>query len=206
MATILQTSTLRVELSPLKSLTFPPLEVQKGEVVLLKGASGSGKSTWMHALAGLIPFHQGSVTIAGYGSLVAGKSAPKQWRRDALSFMPQRAFFWNSLTLNENLALAAWCKGLPQSGADLNSVGLEGQGRQSAQSLILGEQQRVSALRAFMGSAPLLLADEPTASLDDSNAEKLLQLFRAQLGDKALLISSHDHRLAPYVDQIITLP
>ena len=77
---------------------------------------------------------------------------------------------------------------------------------QSAHSLSLGEQQRVSALRAFLGTAPLLLADEPTASLDDRNTEKLLKLFRAQLGDKALLLSSHDHRLAPYVDRIITLP
>ncbi|MFM1883933.1 MAG: hypothetical protein RL168_117 [Bacteroidota bacterium] len=206
MTQLLESTELIVALEGGKRLTFPPISLQKGELVLMKGASGSGKSTWMHALAGLIPFHEGSVTIAGQGSLFAGNAAPKHWRRKALSFMPQRAFFWNSLTLNENLALAAWCKGLPQSGADLSGVGLEGKGGQSAHSLSLGEQQRVSALRAFLGSAPVLLADEPTASLDDANAEKLLQLFRAQLGDKALLVSSHDHRLAPFVDRIIDLP
>ena len=206
MSQLLESTELLVELEGGKRLTFPPLALQKGEFVLIKGASGSGKSTWMHALAGLIPFHEGKVTIAGHGSLLAGNRVPKEWRRDALSFMPQRAFFWTSLSLRENLELAAWCKGLPQGGADLSSVGLEDKGGQSAHSLSLGEQQRLSALRAFLGTAPIWLADEPTASLDDANAEKLLQLFRAQLGDKALLLSSHDHRLAPFVDRIIHLP
>lgn len=206
MSQLLESTELIVELEGGKRLTFPPLALQKGALVLIQGASGSGKSTWMHALAGLIPLQAGRVAIENHGVLQAGHKIPKQWRRDAMSFMPQRAFFWNSLTLHENLALAAWCKGLPQIGSDLNSVGLEGKGMQSAHSLSLGEQQRVSALRAFLGTAPLLLADEPTASLDDRNTEKLLKLFRAQLGDKALLLSSHDHRLAPYVDRIITLP
>lgn len=206
MSQLLESTELVIQLEGGKQLTFPPLTLQKGELVLIKGASGSGKSTWMHALAGLIPLHAGLVAIENHGVLQAGQKMPKHWRRHALSFMPQRAFFWTSLTLHENLELAAWCKGIPRVQLDQEQLGLEDKSGQSAHSLSLGEQQRLSALRAFLGTAPILLADEPTASLDDANAEKLLQLFRAQLGDKALLVSSHDHRLAPFVDRIIQLP
>ena len=69
------------------------LRVEAGQTVALVGESGSGKSTWMHAIAGLIPIASGTIQIEGQGSLQSGKKAPKQWRRNGLSFMPQRAFF-----------------------------------------------------------------------------------------------------------------
>ena len=119
--------------------------------------------------------------------------------------MPQRAFFWNSLSLKGNLDLAAWCKGLHVADADLDTLGLADKTRQAAHSLSLGEQQRVSALRSFLGNAPVLLADEPTASLDDSNAEALMALFKEHAGNRAILVSSHDQRLAPFVDRILHL-
>lgn len=119
--------------------------------------------------------------------------------------MPQRAFFWNSLSLKGNLDLAAWCKGLHDANADLETLGLTDKTRQAAHSLSLGEQQRLSALRSFLGNAPVLLADEPTASLDDANAEALMVLFKKHAGDCAILVSSHDQRLAPFVDRIIRI-
>ncbi len=173
MSHVLHSTELTVDLDNGKRLVFPELHLEKGELVLLQGLSGSGKSTWMHALAGLIPIASGAVQIDGQGSLHAGKTAPTHWRRNGLSFMPQRAFFWNSLSLKGNLDLAAWCKGLQVADADLETLGLARMTDQASHSLSLGEQQRVSALRSFLGNAPVLLADEPTASLDDANAEAL---------------------------------
>ena len=205
MSHVLHSTELTVDLDNGKRLIFPELHLNKGELVLLQGASGSGKSTWMHAIAGLIPIASGTIQIEGQGSLQSGKKAPKQWRRNGLSFMPQRAFFWNSLSLKGNLDLAAWCKGLQFADADLETLGLAGKTSQAAHSLSLGEQQRVSALRSFLGNAPVLLADEPTASLDDANAEALMTLFKEHAGDRAILVSSHDQRLAPFVDRILHL-
>ena len=205
MSHVLHSTELTVDLDNGKRLIFPELHLKKGELVLLQGASGSGKSTWMHAIAGLIPIASGTIQIEGQGSLQSGKKAPKQWRRNGLSFMPQRAYFWNSLSLKGNLDLAAWCKGLQFADADLETLGLAGKTSQAAHSLSLGEQQRVSALRSFLGNAPVLLADEPTASLDDSNAEALMTLFKEHAGDRAILVSSHDQRLAPFVDRILHL-
>ena len=205
MSHVLHSTELTVDLDNGKRLIFPELHLKKGELVLLQGASGSGKSTWMHAIAGLIPIASGTIQIEGQGSLQSGKKAPKQWRRNGLSFMPQRAYFWNSLSLKGNLDLAAWCKGLQFADADLETLGLAGKTSQAANSLSLGEQQRVSALRSFLGNAPVLLADEPTASLDDANAEALMTLFKEHAGDRAILVSSHDQRLAPFVDRILHL-
>ena len=205
MSHVLHSTELTVDLDNGKRLIFPELHLKKGELVLLQGASGSGKSTLMHAIAGLIPIASGTIQIEGQGSLQSGKKAPKQWRRNGLSFMPQRAFFWNSLSLKGNLDLAAWCKGLQVADADLETLGLAGKTSQAAHSLSLGEQQRLSALRSFLGNAPVLLADEPTASLDDSNAEALITLFKEHAGDRAILVSSHDQRLAPFVDRILHL-
>lgn len=206
MSWVLQSTELEISLEGGKTFVFPPLELLPGELVLLQGNSGSGKSTWMHALAGLLPMRSGQVEITGHPIYHASSPTPRGWRRHALGLMPQRAFFWNSLSLNENLALAAWSKGLTAEPAPLGRVGLAGKEGQSARTLSLGEQQRVNALRAFMGKAPVILADEPTASLDDMHAEQLLHLFREILGDRAMLVSSHDARLAPFVDRIITLP
>jgi putative ABC transport system ATP-binding protein len=205
MSHVLHSTELTVDLDNGKRLVFPELHLEKGELVLLQGLSGSGKSTWMHALAGLIPIASGAVQIDGQGSLHAGKTAPTHWRRNGLSFMPQRAFFWNSLSLKGNLDLAAWCKGLQVADADLETLGLARMTDQASHSLSLGEQQRVSALRSFLGNAPVLLADEPTASLDDANAEALMKLFKEHGEGRAILVSSHDQRLAPFVDRIIHL-
>ncbi len=205
MSHVLHSTELTVDLDNGKRLVFPELHLEKGELVLLQGLSGSGKSTWMHALAGLIPIASGAVQIDGQGSLHAGKTAPTHWRRNGLSFMPQRAFFWNSLSLKGNLDLAAWCKGLQVADADLETLGLARMTDQASHSLSLGEQQRVSALRSFLGNAPVLLADEPTASLDDANAEALMKLFKEHGKGRAILVSSHDQRLAPFVDRIIHL-
>ena len=206
MSWALQSTELEISLEGGKTLVFPPLQLYPGELVLLKGNSGSGKSTWMHALAGLLPMRSGHVEIVGHPVYRAQSPTPRGWRRHALGLMPQRAFFWNSLSLHENLALAAWAKGISVEPAPLDRVGLAGKERQSTRTLSLGEQQRVNVLRAFMGNAPVILADEPTASLDDMHAQELLTLLREIQGERAMLVSSHDARLAPFVDRIITLP
>lgn len=207
MSVVLRSSPLRIHLNRNTCLDFPALEVHAGEMLLIQGASGAGKSTWMHALAGMIPFSSGEVEIPGHGILRAGQSVPKAWRRHAVSVLPQRAFFWNSLSLEENLSLAAWAKGVDEAKVDLDRLGLAKQAGQSAHSLSMGEQQRVSALRSFISESPLLLADEPTASLDDANAQVMLELLRDQQLKHpcAIVLASHDQRVLPFVDRMVQL-
>ncbi|MDG1252958.1 MAG: ATP-binding cassette domain-containing protein [Schleiferiaceae bacterium] len=208
MPVVIRSSPLRIHLDRNRFLDFPELEVHAGEMLLIQGTSGAGKSTWMHALAGMIPLSSGQIEIPGHGTLRAGQSVPKSWRRHAVSVLPQRAFFWNSLSLGENLSLAAWAKGLDSADVDLDRLGLSEQAAQSAHSLSMGEQQRVSALRAFLSSSPVLLADEPTASLDDANATNMMKLLRAQQAkqDCGIILASHDQRVLPYADRLILLP
>jgi putative ABC transport system ATP-binding protein len=205
---ILQASELTVPIGIDRQLTFPSLQLQAGELVIMTGNSGSGKSTWMHALAGLQGIASGHVSIANHGQLTR-TYCPPDWRQSGVGFIPQRPFFWPSLTVKGNLDLAQWCKG---SHGDLQSwvdrMGLTHCMHQQAHSLSLGEQQRLSAIRAFSHDAPVLLADEPTASLDRDNATALIESLRAyqQVSQCAVLLATHDASLAAMADRIIELP
>lgn len=205
---ILHASEIIVPIGLDRQLTFPPLHLQAGELVIMTGNSGSGKSTWMHALAGLQGIASGHVSIANHGTLTR-MHCPPNWRQSAVGFIPQRPFFWPSLTVKGNLDLAKWCKG---SQGDLqiwvDRMGLTHCLHQQAHSLSLGEQQRLSAIRAFSHDAPVLLADEPTASLDRGNAIALIDSLRSyqQVSQCAVLLATHDASLADMADRIIELP
>ncbi len=126
MSWVLQSTELEISLEGGKTFVFPPLELLPGELVLLQGNSGSGKSTWMHALAGLLPMRSGHVEITGHPIYHASSPTPRGWRRHALGLMPQRAFFWNSLSLHENLALTPAFSTVGMTDTSLRSWGDSG--------------------------------------------------------------------------------
>lgn len=206
MSQVLQATELKVVFTASNAMTFPSLELNPNSFTMLKGDSGSGKSTWMHALAGLQKITKGHIQVGK--SIITSRQTPKDWRRTTIGFIPQRPFFWPSLTVKQNLALSSWCKESRELGLDwVDKLGLSSKLNQKSHTLSLGEQQRLSAVRAFANHAPVLLADEPTASLDQRNAEQLIEALKAYQSDSgcAVLFASHDPQWKSYANQVIEL-
>lgn len=187
------------------TLGFPDLDVPQGGVLLLQGPSGCGKSTLLALLAGLLQPSQGSATV-GHAELQA-LSAPQRdaWRARQLGFMPQRLHLSASLTVADNLALPYFCAGLPvdqaRIAAVMHNLGLTGLAARHPRALSVGQAQRVALARAVMRSPQVLMADEPTASLDDLQARAVSELLRqtAASTGATLVLATHDARLVDWI-------
>jgi phosphonate transport system ATP-binding protein len=180
-------------------------DVAPGEVVALEGASGAGKTTLLRALAGLLP-HGGEVLGgAARPALVFQQHALANRlsaRNNVLVGALARLGFWQ-------VALRLWpAAELRDAEAALARVGLAGLGARRADRLSGGQRQRVAIARALMQRAPVLLADEPVASLDPANAAAMLGLLRelAARDGLAVLVSLHQPELARrHADRVLRL-
>mgnify|MGYP000421351547 FL=1 len=190
------------------SITFPGITIPKGELLLLKGNSGIGKSTFLHSIAGLVPLLRGHIKIEGHGE-ISKNIVPKNWRKNAVTIIPQRPLFWQSLTVKENIKLGEWSKGIESENSEyiLEKLGIADLSKKAVNKLSLGQQQRLSVARALLSKVPLVLADEPTAALDEENTSTLLKLFKEHQTETgcSILVSSHDNRLDSIADQIVIL-
>lgn len=176
------------------------LKLFPGEALAVLGPSGSGKTTLLHLLAGLLPLQEGEVYWEGtpIRGLPEGALAGKRLRYMGLVF--QHHFLFPELTALENVLAPgylagrvdqAWALGL------LTRLGLGERANFLPQRLSGGERQRVAVARALYLKPRLLLADEPTASLDRTQARKVLELMQALAGEvgAALLLATHDEAL-----------
>ena len=190
------------------SITFPGITIPKGELLLLKGNSGIGKSTFLHSIAGLVPLLRGHIKIEGHGE-ISKNIVPKNWRKNAVTIIPQRPLFWQSLTVKENIKLGEWSKGIESENSEyiLEKLGIADLSKKAVNKLSLGQQQRLSVARALLSKVPLVLADEPTAALDEENTSTQLKLFKEHQTETgcSILVSSHDNRLDSISDQIVIL-
>jgi putative ABC transport system ATP-binding protein len=193
------------------TLTFPDLEVPSGGVLLLKGPSGSGKSTWLALAAGLVQAKAGTLEIAGrvLASEVSGMAPPSRaaldrWRAATIGFLPQKLHLSPALSVRENLAMAQWAAGRPEDNEKmmqaLAALGVADLAQRKPAQLSGGQAQRVALARAVLLQPKLILADEPTASLDDAAAEQAAQLLQhaAQASGATLVIASHDARILQF--------
>ena len=182
-------------------LAFPDLLLDRGKELLLLGASGTGKTTLLHLVAGMRTPTSGSVELAGapFSSLATAERDRTRGRNMGIVF--QTAHFVRSLTVGENLALARSLAGCPADDGVvkglLEDLGLSHKRDARVEALSVGEQQRVSIARAVVHGPGLILADEPTSALDDQNTDAVLSLLRrqAERTGAALLIVTHDQRL-----------
>jgi len=173
-----------------------------GSAWRLPGPSGSGKTTALFTLAGLLPPVAGAVTWSDTGAPL---------RRGEAAVVFQDPLLVDGLSVLENVLLAPFALGRPQDAvaarAVLDRLGIDHLAGRRADRLSRGEAQRVAVARALVSAPRLLLADEPTASLDDAHAAATADLLleAAATSGAALVIATHDSRLAARVPDALTL-
>lgn len=173
-----------------------------GEQWLVHGPSGCGKTTLLHLVAGLLRPDSGEVRIAGQALSALGGGARDRFRGRHIGVVFQRLHLIPALTVRRNLALARSLAGLAPAperiDALLGELGLAGKGAARPHALSRGEAQRAALARALVNGPKLVLADEPTSSLDDDNAARALALLRdrAEAHGALLVVASHDRRIA----------
>lgn len=188
------------------------LSVDAGEVVLLLGPSGSGKTTLLSMVGGLLRPTTGSVVIAGR-ALTGGPSDLARLRLGTIGFVFQTFNLLPGFSALENVALPLRLMGVPgriargRAGDLLEALGLGGRLSASPRTLSGGEKQRVSLARALVADPLLLLADEPTASLDTRTGREAMEVLSssARQGRQACLVVTHDTRLIDFADRVLQI-
>ena len=187
-------------------LRFDDVDVPQGGVLLLRGASGSGKSTWLALAAGLLAPTAGDITVAGQPLTALGKVASDAWRAKTIGFLPQKLHLSSALTVHGNLAMAQWAAGQAQDDVrireTLAALGVVELAARKPAQLSGGQAQRVALARAGLLQTQVILADEPTASLDDAAARQAVELLQATAKrySATLVIATHDARVAVCLD------
>lgn len=185
------------------------LEVGKGEIVAILGKSGSGKSTLLHILAGFMLPEAGSVMVNGRETSVLKESEQADFRLENFGFIFQNFQLMPGLSAFENVELPLKIKGMDEKERKmkvaqlLEKVGLQEVSGHYPNELSGGQQQRVSIARALITDAPIILADEPTGSLD-SETEKDILLLIQSLNKKlglTFVIITHDEEVAAVADR-----
>lgn len=204
---MIQTAQLAYRYAGGATLHFPDVDVPQGGVLLLKGPSGSGKSTWLALAAGLLRATSGQITVAGQDLNALKNIATDAWRARAIGFLPQKLHLSEALTVSGNLAMAQWAAGVPSDAAAidrvLDALDLADLRHRKPGQLSGGQAQRVALARAVLLNPQVILADEPTASLDAAAAQAALQLLQvsARRCHATLVISTHDARVAAALPQ-----
>ena len=199
---MIETRALRYEYPAGPVLSFHDVDVRQGGVLLLQGRSGSGKSTWLALAAGLLTPASGEVTVAQQPLARMSRGARDAWRARNVGFLPQRLHLSDALTVERNLALHYFAAGLPDDiGAVRRALAALGVGelaQRKPTQLSGGQAQRVALARTLLVQPKVILADEPTASLDDEAAATALGLLRdcAARCNATLVIATHDARVA----------
>lgn len=181
-----------------RGLTLPSFRLQDGEAWGVEGPSGNGKTTLFHCLAGLLSPTRGRIAIDGVE--LTGLTEPEraQWRGANLGYVFQEPKLLPFLTVAENIRLSARLAGKEASARRIRDllaeVDLPDCGDRFPRQLSGGERQRVAFIRAIVREPRLLLADEPTASLDVRNSRRILDLLLAYQARSGcmLLCASHD--------------
>jgi ABC-type lipoprotein export system ATPase subunit len=190
---------------------LPDLRLAAGEQCLILGPSGCGKTTLLHLAAGLLRPSTGSVQVSGTDLASIGGTALDRFRGRHIGIVFQRLHLIPSLTVLQNLLAAQYCAGLAPdqslARAALARLGIDNKTGAYPAQLSQGQAQRASIARAIVNRPQLILADEPTSSLDDGNAMLVLDLLiqQAQECNAVLLIATHDARTKYAIDRRVEL-
>ncbi|SOD15176.1 ABC transporter ATP-binding protein [Pedobacter xixiisoli] len=184
-----------------QALKFADWQVNNGEQWLLLGQSGSGKTTLLHILTGLLKPTDGEIKINDTNLYELSSKKLDEFRGQHIGIVFQKPHLIKSLSISENLLLAQSFAGLSTDKNRIEEVlaSLDMAHKKNAypQELSQGQLQRVTIARAVINKPTLLIADEPTSSLDDKNAEAVLALLKEQseLNKATLVVATHDKRV-----------
>ena len=190
---------------------FPDIQLQKGENLLVLGESGIGKTTLLQILAGLLHPKEGSVELNGTNFQDLSPKNLDLFRGKHIGMVFQRPHFVRNLSILDNLLLSLYLsknkQDIKRATQLLDQIGLGNKLNSKPDQLSQGEQQRASIALAVVKNPDLILADEPTSSLDDTNCQKIANLLKEQAAStKAqLIIITHDQRLKSQFKKSITL-
>ncbi len=192
----------------LEILDVPEFRVDEGEQVVLIGASGGGKTTLLHIIAGITRPTEGRIWIDGIEATAFSEVARDQIRASKLGYIFQTFNLLPGFTALENVILGmTFSKGKPDSKRAvelLDRVGLKDRIHHKPGKMSVGEQQRVAVARALANRPRLLLADEPTANVDPQNKQQIVELIRNFCVEEkiALLLVTHAMEVASQFDRV----
>lgn len=191
--------------------TFPDLSCNSGETLLITGKSGTGKTTLLHILSGILKPKSGEVVVGSTHIEQLSDKELDQFRGKNIGLVLQQSHFIASLSVLENIEFSSWlsdkAQKIEKATSLLKELGLEDQLYKKPSQLSIGQQQRVSIARALINEPTLFLADEPTSSLDDENAEIVSDLLSnlSKQYKASLIIVTHDQRLKDKFAKVVTL-
>ncbi len=198
---MIQTQNLTFAYSSAKQFSFPDISCANQETLLILGRSGRGKTTLLHLLALLLTPQAGQIRIGNQDISKLSASEAATFRARHVGLIYQRPHFVRSLSVLDNLLLANYLAGKkndPEKARELaERLGFAEHLSKKTNQLSLGELQRVGIARALMNEPQVILADEPTSSLDDENCYLVVELLKKQsahLG-ASLVVVTHDGRL-----------
>ncbi|MDX2100278.1 MAG: ABC transporter ATP-binding protein [Leptolyngbyaceae cyanobacterium bins.59] len=195
---------------PLRILKGIDWEIQKGEIQLLMGPSGSGKTTLLSILAGLLTPTGGNVYLLGQETTQMSAATLTEFRRKHIGFIFQDFNLFPALTAQENVMTSLNLKGIQGRRAKLEAqelldhVGLGDKAQNLPRNLSGGQKQRVAIARALAGRPEIIMADEPTASLDSKSGHAVMELLRQLAKEEGctVLMVSHDPRIIDVADRV----
>jgi putative ABC transport system ATP-binding protein len=198
---------------PVVAVRDASLELRGGEVTLISGASGSGKTTLLSIIGGLIPPSHGEVELGGRALRSLSQAELTMSRLRTIGYVFQGFRLIDALTAAENVELPLNLAGTLRPASRDRAIGLLQRLSLSdrldafPQTMSAGEKQRVAIARAFANDPTLLLADEPTGSLDSRAGQHVIEILQAaaRVHGRAVLIVSHDHRIQRYADHLLEM-
>jgi putative ABC transport system ATP-binding protein len=201
-------------LQTITAVAVDHLMIQTGEQIALVGPSGSGKTTLLHLISGLLTPTAGEIKFNDIVLSSMPETWRDTWRAKAVGYVFQKLNLLPSLTVLDNLLIAmSFANVIPKKDQRqwasqlLDQVGLSDKLGKFPHQLSMGEQQRVAAARAVINKPSLILADEPTASLDQDNGLLVLDMLRqfAKESGSTLVVSTHDRQIINQFERICSL-
>ncbi|MFQ3282737.1 ABC transporter ATP-binding protein [Reinekea sp.] len=202
-------------------LNIEKLSVKIGESLFIQGNSGSGKSTLLNLLSGVLSPQKGKITLLDQPFSSLGSSARDQFRADHIGYIFQQFNLLPYLSVIDNVLLPVKLSALRRNATSKNSPALIEEAKhwldqlkvpshlfnETVSRLSIGQQQRVAAARAIIGSPEIIIADEPTSALDHDNVHNFMEVLvnQCQSIKSSLIFVSHDTRLSSYFDHVYSL-
>lgn len=208
---MIKTQNVTFSYSAQQNFHFPDMECADGQTLLITGNSGTGKTTLLHLLGGLLQPEKGEILINNQNIQALTASKQDAFRGQSVGMILQKSFFIESLSVLDNVLLASWIakgvKAKEKAWSILDNLGLKDHVNKLPHQLSIGQQQRVNIARALINNPSVILADEPTSSLDDENALIVARLLSdlAKEYQSSLIIVTHDQRLKTLFNHQITL-